>query len=117
VRVLLRFAETLAETDDAPRAAALVRELLPHIATSGAPMVAKQVDMIEGVARRLELVGQPIEVAGTTLEGESLDWQEYRGKLVLIDFWATWCPPCIAEMEEVEKLYAGYREKGFEVVG
>jgi thiol-disulfide isomerase/thioredoxin len=117
VRVLVRFAESVAETDDAPQAAALLRELLPHIAASKAPRVAKEVPMIEGVARRLELVGKPIEIAGTTIDGNSLEWQSYRGKVVLVDFWATWCPPCIAEMGEIEKLYKGYHTKGFDVVG
>ncbi len=117
VRVLIRFAESVAETDDAPRAAALLRELIPHIAASKAPRVAKEVPMIEGVARRLELVGKPIEIVGTTIDGQSLEWQSYRGKVVLIDFWATWCPPCIAEMGEIETLYKSYHEKGFDVVG
>src|SRR5690606_8578105 len=88
VRLLVRFAESVAETDDAPRAAALLRELLPHIAASKAPRVAKEVPMIEGVARRLELVGKPIDIAGTTIDGNSLEWQSYRGKVVLVDFWA-----------------------------
>lgn len=117
VQVLIRFAESVAETEDAPRAASLLRELLPHVAASKAPRVAKEVPMIEGVARRLELVGQPIEITGTTIEGNALEWQSYRGKVVLVDFWALWCPPCLAEITEIETLYKGYHEKGFDVVG
>ena len=37
--------------------------------------------------------------------------------MVLIDFWATWCPPCIAKLPEIQKVYDKYHGKGFEVVG
>lgn len=41
----------------------------------------------------------------TTLDGETVSLHDYRGKKVFINFWATWCPPCRAEMPDMEKLY------------
>lgn len=73
--------------------------------------------MAEGVSRRLRLVGNPIALKGTTLEGKEFDWSAYKGKVVLVDFWATWCGPCVAEMPKLKQLYEENKEKGFEIVG
>jgi peroxiredoxin len=51
------------------------------------------------------------------LEGKPFSLSSYGGKVVLLDFWATWCPPCREEMPMFQELHNLYRERGFEVVG
>lgn len=51
-----------------------------------------------------------------TLEGERVDLSDYRGQGVLINFWATWCEPCKAEMPAIEQMYQIYGDQGFTVL-
>lgn len=50
------------------------------------------------------------------LEGESLDLTELRGRVVVINFWASWCPPCRAEMPALERTYQAERSRGLEIL-
>lgn len=50
-------------------------------------------------------------------QGKTVALADFKGKVVFIDFWATWCPPCRISMPEVEKLYADYQGKAVQVLG
>ncbi|MBF0488714.1 MAG: TlpA family protein disulfide reductase [Nitrospirae bacterium] len=51
-----------------------------------------------------------------TIDGKNFSLSTLKGKTVLINFWATWCPPCVEELPSMNKLYLKYKQKGFEVV-
>jgi thiol-disulfide isomerase/thioredoxin len=62
-------------------------------------------------------VGRPAPAfTAETTAGQRISLADFRGRVVLINFWATWCAPCRAEMPEIEAAYQAHRGRGFEVV-
>lgn len=88
-----------------------------RFAESENQQIASYSERLRATAKRLGLLGKPIEVSGTFLDGSQVDWDAYRGKVVLLDYWATWCEPCINEIPNLRKIYEIYHDRGFEVIG
>ena len=66
----------------------------------------------------MELIGKVVpNFSATDLDGNPISLEQYRGKVVLLDFWAVWCAPCIAEMPNVKTVYDTYKDEGFDIIG
>ncbi len=68
------------------------------------------------VMAQLPNISDPrVHIKLPTVKGDSLTLESFKGKVIVLDFWASWCPPCKAANRELVKLYDKYKARGFEI--
>jgi thiol-disulfide isomerase/thioredoxin len=116
-----RLVANLSEEAEIEGAIELARDVLEEgvkqFSAAKSEPVTKLTGPLENALKSLDKIGTKLEIAGMRTDGKEFDLARLKGKVVLVDFWGTWCPPCVAEIPNIHEAYKRFHAKGFEVIG
>lgn len=92
-----------------------VEQVIPVFAAKGIEY-QQEAKQLEAVLKRLSLVGSEMEFECVLMNGEKINVKDLRGKVVVINMWATWCGPCLREFPNMKAQYEKYKDKGYEMI-
>jgi thiol-disulfide isomerase/thioredoxin len=109
--LFLAVAEAWLERGDVTKARSLATEVSSQTSEEELKSTA------DALVKKLDRLGKPVNMKFTAIDGRSVDVTAMKGKVVLLDFWATWCAPCMQELPNLKETYQKLHDRGFEIVG
>jgi peroxiredoxin len=116
VRLALSAGRALEEADNFELAAQIYQRAAELVAQEDDEKLSFVLRLLHGASRRLELEGKEVVAEGTQMDGAPFDWEAYRGKVVLVQFWAAESDVCRAELPRLKLNYGLYHDRGLEVI-